>query len=110
MKSKEDLFYEWVGKRISDFRSQKGLTQEALGSKIDLSRTSVFNVEKGQQRPPLYTIWMIAENLGVPPSSFLPLNNEHLPPDFNEHIKSVERLEGLKDEDKLILVKFLTKH
>ena len=77
MENHEQLFYEWVGIKIAAKRKEARMTQQQLADKIGLSRSSVVNLEKGRQTPPIYTFWRIATVLNVSPSEILPVKNEH---------------------------------
>jgi transcriptional regulator with XRE-family HTH domain len=65
-------FYREVGQNVRTKREQIGLTQEALASQVDLTRTSITNIEKGRQKLLLHTFVDIAHALGVDPSLLLP--------------------------------------
>jgi transcriptional regulator with XRE-family HTH domain len=58
--------YARVGKRIRTAREREGLSQEALGAEIGLTRTSVTNIEAGNQQMPLHVFFDIAEVLKEP--------------------------------------------
>ena len=65
-------FYSQLGIHIKEAREERGLTQEALGNSVGLSRTSITNVEKGKQKVLLHTFVNIANTLKVNPESLLP--------------------------------------
>jgi len=69
-----DAFYSEVGRRIRDGRKKRvpPLTQEELGDRVDLTRTSITNIEKGRQKFLLHTLAQIAAELQVPVISLLP--------------------------------------
>ena len=69
-----DAFYEEVGRRIRDARTQRKprLTQEELAEGVNLTRTSITNLEKGRQKFLLHTLADIAAVLQVHPASLLP--------------------------------------
>lgn len=48
------------------------MTQGALADHISLTRTSVTNIERGEQKFLLHTLMDIAQALRVPPASLLP--------------------------------------
>lgn len=48
------------------------MTQDDLAGKIELSRSSLANIEIGRQRLPLFSIYQIAEALGVDVMDLLP--------------------------------------
>jgi transcriptional regulator with XRE-family HTH domain len=68
----EDLLYIEIGKLIKKARNLKEWTQVELGEKVGMSRVSITNIEQGNQRPSIYTLYIIAEELGVNPVSLLP--------------------------------------
>jgi transcriptional regulator with XRE-family HTH domain len=69
--STEDLYLE-IGRRIRKARRDSGLTQEALGDRTGLARTSITNIESGNQQLPLHVLWRVAEVLDVEPRSLVP--------------------------------------
>jgi transcriptional regulator with XRE-family HTH domain len=97
--SELERLYRMVGDRIREARERVGMKQTALATKLQLSRVSVVNIEKGRQRPPLHVLWQIAEELGIEPSSLLPLQGEfldageeiHLDPDTVTQIESAAK-------------------
>lgn len=72
--------YEVLGARIREFREEKNWTQNDLGEKVDLTRSSITNIESGRQKIQLITLYQIAFVLEVEISSLLPsikeFNNE----------------------------------
>lgn len=56
---------EKVGKRIAELRKESGLTQEQLAVKINMNRTYVGYLEKGDRSPSIETANKIARALGV---------------------------------------------
>lgn len=69
-------FYTAVGRLVREARDKAGLTQEALASRVGLTRTSVTNIEKGRQKLLLHTFCDLAGALGVSPDALLPENTE----------------------------------
>lgn len=66
-----DEFYQEVGRKI--LRARKGrMTQEDLGERVSLTRTSITNIEKGRQKILLHTLVDIAGALGIAPATLLP--------------------------------------
>ncbi|MEW6227545.1 MAG: helix-turn-helix transcriptional regulator [Bacillota bacterium] len=61
-----------MGRLIRNERDKRGFTQEALAKAVDLSRTSITNIELGRQRFPLHKLWEIARALGVETRVLLP--------------------------------------
>lgn len=54
-----------LGRRIRDIRKAKGWTQEALGSRADISYKFIGEVERGQQNPSFDTLSKIADALEI---------------------------------------------
>lgn len=48
------------------------MTQDALAEKLNLTRTSVINIEKGRQQVLLHTLVNIARALQVSPTDLIP--------------------------------------
>lgn len=64
--------YSSIGARIRTTRQQRGLTQQALADAVELTRTSINNIEFGRQRLSIQMLYDIAEVLHVAPKSLLP--------------------------------------
>ena len=63
-----------IGARLSQLRSEKGLTQEDLASRLLLSRTSIVNIESGRQQLTMDNLYRISMSLDCPISTILPDN------------------------------------
>ena len=66
--------YESIGKRFLQIRDSQSprMSQEQLGRILDLKRTSVTNIEKGNQKPTLDTIYRLCERFGLQLHEVLP--------------------------------------
>jgi len=53
------------GKRVKDLRLEKGISQEKLAEKIDVHRTYIGFIERGERNPALLNIYKISKALGV---------------------------------------------
>lgn len=71
MKTPIEPVYIMFGARLGIVREALGLTQDDLGKKSGLSRTSICNIEAGKQRVLLGDVKRFADALGVPPKSLL---------------------------------------
>lgn len=72
----ETLLYQLIGERV---RARRGsLTQTDLADRIGIGRTSVTNLELGQQRMPLHYLVRIAEALDCDVRELLPSREELL--------------------------------
>jgi transcriptional regulator with XRE-family HTH domain len=54
-----------TGKLIKELRIKKGMTQEELAEKTELSARTIQRIENGEVDPRAYTLQMIAKALGV---------------------------------------------
>ena len=54
-----------LGKRLRDFRKQRGLSQEKLAEAADLNTTFVGSIERGQANPTLDTLCKLANALDI---------------------------------------------
>ncbi len=61
----EKRIYMIVGKRIRRARIKANITQETLSTKVGLGRTSITNIEDGQQKIQLHTLFAIADALNL---------------------------------------------
>ena len=73
-----ERLYELVGKKVEQQRRKTKLTQTQLALRCGLARGSVANIESGNQRATLHTLWSIAEALGIDMRSLLPSQDEYL--------------------------------
>lgn len=64
--------YEDIGLRIRLWREEAGLTQEELGQRVRLTRTSITNIEAGGQKVQVDVLYAIAQALNVSLDRFLP--------------------------------------
>ncbi|MEQ6390320.1 helix-turn-helix transcriptional regulator [Bacillaceae bacterium S4-13-58] len=65
-------FYNQVGENIKKIRKERGFTQNDLAHAVELSRTSVTNIETGRQRYPLHKLWEISRFLRIDMIKLLP--------------------------------------
>ncbi len=65
------LYLEF-GKLVRGHRRRIRLTQDELGRRVGLSRTSITNIEKGRQKVLLHQVFRLAESLEIAPESLLP--------------------------------------
>jgi transcriptional regulator with XRE-family HTH domain len=65
-------FYEELGENIRNHRKRRKLSQDELAKLVSLTRTSLTNIEKGRQHPPVHTLCDIADQLKVDVSELIP--------------------------------------
>lgn len=71
----EKRLYTALGERIR--RAREGhpsgrMTQAALADVVGLERTSITNIEKGNQKIPLHMLYRLCDALGIPVAESLP--------------------------------------
>lgn len=71
------VLYRVLGEKIKERREELGLSQQELSDKIlKLGRTSISNIEKGRQFPPLSTIYELCRALDIDVQRILPTYSE----------------------------------
>lgn len=58
-------FLEKLGQHIASLRQQRGLSQNELGSLIEMEKQNVNRLEKGRTNPTAYTLKKIADALEI---------------------------------------------
>ena len=71
-----NLDKETIGKKIRQIRKEKGLSQEELSEKIDISPRHMCTIENGNSFPSIETFIKIAEILDININDFFNLNLE----------------------------------
>ncbi len=64
--------YEFVGKALQRKRASMGITQLTLSKQVGLSRTSIANIEAGNQNTPLHVIYELCSILRMQPYEVFP--------------------------------------
>jgi transcriptional regulator with XRE-family HTH domain len=64
--------YRDFGRRLRKARAKATLTQEGLAQRVGLTRTSITNIEQGNQHVGLHLLYQLAKAVGVPPVELLP--------------------------------------
>lgn len=104
-----EKFYAELGENIKNYRTKQGYSQDELAKFLDLTRTSVVNIEKGRQRPPLHTVYDLAVFFNVAITDLLPSKDEKQQIDLRKSVKeSISTIEKKFkdvpiDEEKLAL-------
>jgi transcriptional regulator with XRE-family HTH domain len=102
-----DAFYLLLGERLRTTRNKKGMDQELLASRLDLTRASIINMEKGRQRPSVYQLWTLAQIFEVPITDFIPTID--LPQQRDEWAGKLENaMTDISNEEKKKLLEFIT--
>ena len=69
---KSGNLYLELGLLVRKNRRKLELTQDALGERVGLSRTSITNIESGRQKILIHQLFLLAEALDVTPQALLP--------------------------------------
>ena len=72
--SYEQELYSEIGLRIRKEREALGFTQADLAREVQLTRTSITNIEAGRQKMLIQTLYAIANALGISIACLLPKN------------------------------------
>lgn len=67
-----ELIYKLLGDKIRQRRTDQQITQEQLASQLQISRTSVTNIELGIQKPPLHLLYEICGILNIEIDEIIP--------------------------------------
>lgn len=67
-----EQLYNSIGGRIKRIRESADMTQEDLARILELKRTSITNIERGNQRPTLDTLYRLCERFGLEIAEVLP--------------------------------------
>lgn len=78
------LFYLDLGALVKTARVSRGYTQQALASKVGLSRTAVTNIEAGRQGVDALMLSEIAGVLGVSVQELMPDLSRTLRPSMDD--------------------------
>lgn len=73
-----ERLYELVGEKVERQRHKAGLSQTQLAQRCGLARGSIANIESGNQRPTLHTLWALADALEVDVRLLIPSPQEFL--------------------------------
>jgi transcriptional regulator with XRE-family HTH domain len=77
MATPQGAFYAALGLAIQKARKAKRITQLRLSRAVNLSRTSITNIERGRQPVPVHLLVQLAHALGLTAADLLP--KEDLP-------------------------------
>ena len=97
--------YALIGKEIKKHRETKKWTQVKLANQVGLTRTSITNIEKGNQKILVHTLWDLAEQLGVHPTTLIPKEITNPP----SALDIIEKAKGITENDKNLIRSLITK-
>ena len=79
-------FYVQIGAQIRAARTARGIPQKALAHQLEISRTTLANIEGGRQAVQAYVLAQIAEILTTPVVELFPA-----PPDISGSVPEALR-------------------
>ncbi len=75
MNSRQYKNYKYLGLNISYYRKERGLSQEQLAERINISRTHMSRIETADCAVSLDVIFELCEALNVKPSQLFDFRN-----------------------------------
>ena len=72
----KEALYKIIGDRIKSHRESLNISQLQLSKNLDISRSSISNIEVGRHQVPLYTLYDIAKDLKIDVNELLPSYDE----------------------------------
>lgn len=98
----EVRIYKIFGRRVADRRAQLGLTQQELSNRVELSRGSIANIERGYQKLLLHQVYRLAEALALKdPWELLPHSASLFATEgVSSDVKIASPREGLSEEER----------
>jgi transcriptional regulator with XRE-family HTH domain len=62
----EKVYLRKLGLKIKQIRTERGLSQLALGIEIDIEKSNISRLESGRVNARIYTLYKVAKALNVP--------------------------------------------
>ncbi len=98
--------YESIGRRVKYYRTERGLSQEALAEQIGTIHKHISNIETGVRAPSLELLILIANVLDVSADDLLTDNLKHSSSPVGTEIHDL--LLDCNHDEKAILTRTLT--
>ena len=83
------------GALVKSARKDQQLSQDALATLVDISRTAITNIESGKQGTTIEMLFKISSALKVEPANLLPTNSPKDPSFIVENEKDAETINRL---------------
>ena len=81
MSSFNSVLYSILGQRIKDRREELGFSQHQLAENVSniypIKRSSISNIERGKQQPPLHIIYEICKAIRLDVQNYINMNNNN---------------------------------
>lgn len=100
-----EAFYIQVGEKVRFQRKRAGMDQETLARHLNLSRTTVINIEKGRQRLSLEHAWLTAKILAISIEELLPSSEMKTVDDWKSEVQKV----GVGKQTEKAVLKWISK-
>lgn len=97
-------YIEWMVKRISELRVQKGVSARDMSLSLGQSESYINKIENGRTLPSMHGFFYICEFLGVTPSEFFETDIA-APQKTKEIVKELGKLSPVQAEHILQVVK-----
>jgi transcriptional regulator with XRE-family HTH domain len=68
----KEVLYKIIGERIKSQREDLNISQLELSQKLDISRSSISNIEVGRHQIPLYLLYQISKEMNIDIKNLLP--------------------------------------
>ncbi len=68
----KDSLYKLIGNQIKSRREELRMNQADLSAKLNISRSSISNIEVGRHQVPLFTLYEIAKELKMDVKNLIP--------------------------------------
>ena len=81
-----------IGNKIKQIRKLRRLSQDDLAAGVNLTRTSIVNIEKGRQGLTATTIWELCQFLKINPADIFPESKNSI------SILTASEIHNLKNE------------
>ncbi len=62
---KQDQICLQFGRKVRKLREEQGYSQESFAEKVEIHRTYIGGIERGERNPTITTVYKIAKALGV---------------------------------------------
>ncbi len=95
-KTDQDTLYRNLGYKIRVAREKMGINQSLFATMLDLSRSSIVNIEVGRQRPSVHLLYEISK---VTETSLSDLLSDLIPDKESDDLKEIKEKVSYKVSD-----------
>lgn len=71
-----DFIYKVIGDKIKSKREELKMSQLELSENLNISRSSISNIEVGRHQVPLYILYEISQVMGIDIKELIPTHKE----------------------------------